>query len=91
MIELSGFTEDEMPIVFSGIRPGEKMYEELLKDGEVDSEAIYPKIFVGRTKKTEPVEEILRMVENHQLNPVQLRNVLLDIANDISLKKQKLV
>jgi len=91
MIELSGFTEDEMPIVFSGIRPGEKMYEELLKDGEVDPEAIYPKIFVGRTKQVEPIEEILRMVENHQLNPLQLRNILLDIANDVALKKQKLV
>lgn len=91
MIELSGFTEDEMPIVFSGIRPGEKMYEELLKDGEVDPEAIYPKIFVGRTKQVEPVETILRMVENHHLNPIQLRNVLLDIANDVAMKEQKLV
>ncbi|WP_313489579.1 nucleoside-diphosphate sugar epimerase/dehydratase [Exiguobacterium sp.] len=91
MIELSGFTEDEMPIVFSGIRPGEKMYEELLKDGEVDPEAIYPKIFVGRTKQVESIEEILRMVENHQLNPLQLRNTLLNIANDVALKKQKLV
>lgn len=91
MIELSGFTEDEMPIVFSGIRPGEKMYEELLKDGEVDSEAIYPKIFVGRTKQVEPVEAILQVVENHHLNPIQLRNVLLDIANDVAMKEQKLV
>ena len=91
MIELSGFTEDEMPIVFSGIRPGEKMYEELLKDGEVDPEAVYPKIFVGRTKQAEPIEEILRMVENHQLNPLQLRNALLDIANDVAMKQQKLV
>jgi FlaA1/EpsC-like NDP-sugar epimerase len=91
MIELRGFTEDEMPIVFSGIRPGEKMYEELLKDGEVDPEAIYPKIFVGRTKQVEPVETILRMVENHHLNPIQLRNVLLDIANDVAMKEQKLV
>ncbi|WP_251133457.1 nucleoside-diphosphate sugar epimerase/dehydratase [Exiguobacterium sp. s91] len=91
MIELSGFTEDEMPIVFSGIRPGEKMYEELLKDGEVDPEAIYPKIFVGRTKQLEPIEEILRMVEHHQLNPLQLRNTLLDIANDVAMKQQNLV
>jgi FlaA1/EpsC-like NDP-sugar epimerase len=91
MIELRGFTEHEMPIVFSGIRPGEKMYEELLKDGEVDPEAIYPKIFVGRTKQVEPVETIRRMVENHHLNPIQLRNLLLDIANDVAMKEQKLV
>lgn len=91
MIELSGFTEDEMPIVFSGIRPGEKMYEELLKDGEVDPEAIYPKIFVGRTRQKEPVMNILNLVDRHKEAPLQLRNVLLDIANDVVVREENLV
>lgn len=47
MIQLSGFTEEQISIQFSGIRPGEKMYEELLKEGEVHPEAVYPKIFTG--------------------------------------------
>lgn len=47
MIKLSGFTEDQIPIEFSGIRPGEKMFEELLKEGEVHPEAVYTKIFTG--------------------------------------------
>ncbi|MCC5893802.1 MAG: polysaccharide biosynthesis protein [Exiguobacterium sp.] len=47
MIKLSGFTEDQIAIEFSGIRPGEKMFEELLKEGEVHPEAVYPKIFTG--------------------------------------------
>ncbi|WP_029331692.1 nucleoside-diphosphate sugar epimerase/dehydratase [Exiguobacterium oxidotolerans] len=91
MIELSGFTEDEMPIVFSGIRPGEKMYEELLKDGEVDSEAIYPKIFVGRTRQKESLEHIFALVNQHRESPLQLRNVLLDIANDVSTLEKNLI
>lgn len=49
LIKLSGYTEDEIPIKFNGIRPGEKMYEELLGDDEVLPGEVYDKIYVGRT------------------------------------------
>lgn len=47
MIRLSGYSEDEIEIVESGIRPGEKLYEELLLDKERNDEEVYEKIFVG--------------------------------------------
>lgn len=34
MIHLSGLTEDDVPISVCGLRPGEKLYEELLRDEE---------------------------------------------------------
>ncbi|WP_067729060.1 polysaccharide biosynthesis protein [Oceanobacillus damuensis] len=49
LIKLSGYTEEEIPIEFAGIRPGEKMYEELLGEDEVHPDAVYEKIYVGRT------------------------------------------
>ncbi|MGZ7230686.1 polysaccharide biosynthesis protein, partial [Streptococcus pyogenes] len=47
VIKLSGHTVEEIGIVESGIRPGEKLYEELLSSEELVSEQIHEKIFIG--------------------------------------------
>jgi FlaA1/EpsC-like NDP-sugar epimerase len=49
LIRLSGFGEDEIRIEFSGIRPGEKLFEELSTDEECADKTRHPKILVGRT------------------------------------------
>lgn len=51
LIRLSGKSEDEIGIKFSGIRPGEKLYEELLNENEIHPEQVYEKIYRGKVKK----------------------------------------
>lgn len=49
MISLSGFKPDvDIDIVFTGLRPGEKLYEELLMDEEGLKKTQHDKIFVGQ-------------------------------------------
>jgi FlaA1/EpsC-like NDP-sugar epimerase len=51
MITLSGFRPyEDIPIVFTGLRPGEKLNEELELRGEEIDRTRHPKIFIGRLK-----------------------------------------
>jgi FlaA1/EpsC-like NDP-sugar epimerase len=80
VILLSGQTEEEIGIVESGIRPGEKLYEELLSSEERVSEQIHEKIFVGRVTNKAP--EVVASFINHLLtmDRVELKEVLIDFA-----------
>lgn len=80
IIKLSGYTETEIPIVESGIRPGEKLYEELLSSSERVSEQVHDKIFVGKVKNkdAEIVNRYLLQLED--ISVEELKNSLIDFA-----------
>lgn len=57
MIQLSGLVEGkDIDIVFTGLRPGEKLYEELLDNEESNMATHHPKIMIAQTRKIDFTE-----------------------------------
>nr|WP_156238174.1 nucleoside-diphosphate sugar epimerase/dehydratase [Enterococcus lactis] len=80
MIRLSGYSEDEIEIIETGIRPGEKLYEELLLDKERNDEAVYEKIFVGNIKGYS-MQTVMEFVNSLPQDDEQLAKDIVTFAN----------
>jgi FlaA1/EpsC-like NDP-sugar epimerase len=82
LIKLSGNTEEEIGIEFTGMRPGEKLFEELLKEDEVHEQQVYPKIYIGKSAELY-VDEIAEIILTYStLDKLKLREKLLNLANN---------
>ena len=62
MIRLSGLDENDVKIVFTGLRPGEKLFEEVLAAGEHTLATPHPKLRIARAREVEPawLEHVLQ-------------------------------
>ncbi|HCX0211320.1 TPA: type 8 capsular polysaccharide synthesis protein Cap8D, partial [Staphylococcus aureus] len=72
LIKLSGKKEDDIRITYTGIRSGEKMFEELMNKDEVHPEQVFEKIYRGK-------------VQHMKCNEVEA--IIQDIVNDFSKEK----
>lgn len=82
LINLSGNSIEEIGIEYTGIRPGEKIFEELLKDDEIIEEQIYPNIYIGKSSTifSQEINELLSIYAN--LNQDEVRQRIVDLANN---------
>ncbi len=80
MVRLSGYSEDEIEIVETGIRPGEKLYEELLLDKERNDEEVYEKIFVGNIKGYS-IQKVMDFVDHLPKDDHELAKEVVRFAN----------
>jgi len=69
LIRLSGFTEDEIKIEYTGLGPGEKMHEELLADDEKTQRTPHPKLRIATARPIEAgwLGELLQWLAQGQL------------------------
>ena len=80
LIHLSGYSEEDIQIRYTGLRPGEKMYEELLNENEVLPGQVFEKIYVGRTAEVDPAQ-IQTMIDTFDTyHRRALKEALMDIV-----------
>jgi FlaA1/EpsC-like NDP-sugar epimerase len=80
MIRLSGLREDQIEIQFTGLRPGEKLYEETIDAAEPLLPTPHPKLHVAQacTVETSLLDDVLRIIESGPvLTDAQSRDMLM--------------
>lgn len=69
LIRLYGFSEEHIRIVFTGLRPGEKLYEELLADDETTTRTPHPKLRIAQAREVPNnlLDELLPWLMQHRV------------------------
>lgn len=92
MIRLSGLTVGEdIKIAFTGLRPGEKMFEELNTREDKVNKTLHPKIFIGKIKSYTPdhvnemIHDLMELSSNGHES--ELREYISNILPEASISR----
>ena len=91
MIELSGFRPDkDIEIKYTGLRPGEKLYEEVLSDEENTKETPHPKIKVAAVREYD-YQEVVPHIEllTRLSTEVRIPDMVIEMKNVVPEFKSK--
>jgi FlaA1/EpsC-like NDP-sugar epimerase len=83
LIRLSGFEPDvDISVVYTGLRPGEKLYEELLLSEEETKPTRVPKIFIAKPSEVgyDDLMQKLNELSRHDNHSDRIRSILQKIV-----------
>lgn len=94
MIQLSGLQESDIEIKYTGLRPGEKLYEELLANDEQTLATPHEKLRVAQVRSADEVwvHALINWIDStHQLNETQIKQELkvwvIEYLGDVNAKQ----
>jgi FlaA1/EpsC-like NDP-sugar epimerase len=84
LITLAGYEPDkDIQIKYTGIRPGEKLYEELFTDREGMLSTKHERIFISQKQLDEKYEGILNTINILNQNPISTRKEVIKLVANL--------
>lgn len=80
MIKLAGLSEADIRIEFSGLRAGEKLYEELLSDSDTTLATSIPALRVAKLTDQPMPESLLRSLLSEKAPTLKVRSLLSEVV-----------
>lgn len=92
LIRLSGYTPEEIKIEFTGLRPGEKLYEEILMDEEGMSQTENKLIHIGKPIELDEdmfFKKLQNLYDNMYDDTVAMRELIHDVVPTYKMPEER--